>query len=82
MNAATGAAIETVGNNTDQNDPILEEVNPDAFLIEILTDSCLCAIAAKERHIYFPYGSWKSLLRSKSTRRNKSKIVTIQLILI
>ena len=32
-------------------DPILEEVKPDAFLVLGDTNSCLCAIAAKRRHI-------------------------------
>ena len=32
-------------------DPVLEEVQPDAFLVLGDTNSCLCAIAAKKRHI-------------------------------
>ena len=32
-------------------DPILAEVEPDAFLVLGDTNSCLCAIAAKRRHI-------------------------------
>ena len=51
LNAATGTAIETVGNILIKIDPILEEVNPDAFLVLGDTNSCLCAIAAKRRHI-------------------------------
>lgn len=51
LNAATGTAIETVGNILIKIDPILEEVKPDAFLILGDTNSCLCAIAAKRRHI-------------------------------
>lgn len=51
LNAATGTAIETVGNILIKIDPILEDVQPDAFLVLGDTNSCLCAIAAKRRHI-------------------------------
>jgi UDP-N-acetylglucosamine 2-epimerase (non-hydrolysing) len=51
LNAATGTAVETIGNILIQIDPILEEVKPDAFLVLGDTNSCLCAIAAKRRHI-------------------------------
>lgn len=51
LNAATGTAVETVGNILIKIDPVLEEVNPDAFLVLGDTNSCLCAIAAKRRHI-------------------------------
>lgn len=51
LNAAVGSAIETVGNILIKIDPIMEEVNPDAFLVLGDTNSCLCAIAAKKRHI-------------------------------
>lgn len=51
LNAANGTAIETVGNILIKIDPVLEEVKPDAFLVLGDTNSCLCAIAAKRRHI-------------------------------
>lgn len=51
LNAATGTAVETIGNILLKIDPILEEVKPDAFLVLGDTNSCLCAIAAKRRHI-------------------------------
>jgi len=51
LNAATGNAIETIGNILIKIDPILEEVKPDAFLVLGDTNSCLTAIAAKRRHI-------------------------------
>lgn len=51
LNAATGTAIETVGNILIKIDPILDEVKPDAFLVLGDTNSCLCAIAAKRRYI-------------------------------
>jgi UDP-N-acetyl-L-fucosamine synthase len=51
LNAATGTAVETIGNILVKIDPILEEVQPDAFLVLGDTNSCLCAIAAKRRHI-------------------------------
>lgn len=51
LNAATGTAVETIGNILVKIDPILEEVKPDAFLVLGDTNSCLSAIAAKRRHI-------------------------------
>ncbi|QFF98022.1 UDP-N-acetylglucosamine 2-epimerase (non-hydrolyzing) [Psychrobacillus glaciei] len=51
LNAATGTAIETVGNILIKIDPILEEVQPEAFLVLGDTNSCLCAIAAKRKQI-------------------------------
>jgi UDP-N-acetylglucosamine 2-epimerase len=51
LNAATGTAVETIGNILIKIDPIMEEVKPDAFLVLGDTNSCLCAIAAKRRHI-------------------------------
>lgn len=51
LNAATGTAIETVGNILIKIDPILEEVQPEAFLVLGDTNSCLCALAAKRRQI-------------------------------
>lgn len=51
LNAATGTAVETIGNILVKIDPILEEVKPDAFLVLGDTNSCLCAIAAKRRNI-------------------------------
>lgn len=51
LNAATGTAVETIGNILVKIDPILEEVKPEALLILGDTNSCLCAIAAKRRQI-------------------------------
>jgi UDP-N-acetyl-L-fucosamine synthase len=51
LNAAGGTAVETIGNILVKIDPIMEEVKPDAFLVLGDTNSCLCAIAAKRRHI-------------------------------
>lgn len=51
LNAATGTAVETIGNILVKVDPVMEEVKPDAFLVLGDTNSCLCAIAAKRRHI-------------------------------
>lgn len=51
LNAATGTAVETIGNILIKIDPIMEEVKPDAFLVLGDTNSCLCAIVAKKRHI-------------------------------
>lgn len=51
LNAATGTAIETIGQILMKIDPVMEQVQPDAFLVLGDTNSCLCAIAAKRRHI-------------------------------
>ncbi|WP_313468632.1 non-hydrolyzing UDP-N-acetylglucosamine 2-epimerase [Carnobacterium sp.] len=51
LNAATGTAVETIGNILVKVDPIMDEVQPDAFLVLGDTNSCLCAIAAKKRQI-------------------------------
>ena len=51
LNAATGNAVETIGNILMKIDPILEEIKPDAFLVLGDTNSCLSAYAAKRRHI-------------------------------
>ena len=51
LNAAVGTAVETIGNILVKIDPIMEEVKPDALLVLGDTNSCLCAIAAKRKHI-------------------------------
>ncbi len=51
LNAAGKNATETAGNILVAIDPVLEEVKPEAFLVLGDTNSCLCAIAAKKRHI-------------------------------
>lgn len=51
LNAATGTAVETVGNILVKIDPILAKVEPDAFLVLGDTNSCLCAIAAKRKKV-------------------------------
>jgi UDP-N-acetylglucosamine 2-epimerase (non-hydrolysing) len=51
LNAAMGNATTTAGQILISIDPVLEEVQPDAFLVLGDTNSCLCAIAAKKRKI-------------------------------
>jgi UDP-N-acetylglucosamine 2-epimerase (non-hydrolysing) len=51
LNAAGKNASETAGNILINIDPILAKEKPDAFLVLGDTNSCLCAIAAKKRHI-------------------------------
>ncbi len=51
LNAAGKNATETAGMILVKIDPVLEEVQPDAFMVLGDTNSCLCAIAAKKRHI-------------------------------
>ena len=51
LNAATGNPMETIGYIFIRIDPILEKEKPDALLVLGDTNSCLCAVAAKRRHI-------------------------------
>lgn len=51
LNAAGATATETVGQILIKIDPLLENEKPDAFLVLGDTNSCLCAIPAKKRHI-------------------------------
>ena len=51
LEAAGKNATETVGQILIKIDPILESLNPDAFLVLGDTNSCLCAIPAKKRKI-------------------------------
>lgn len=51
LNAAGKNATETAGQILTSIDPVLEQEQPDAFLVLGDTNSCLCAIAAKKRHI-------------------------------
>ncbi len=51
LDAACGTVAQTIGSILIKIDSLLETVNPDAFLILGDTNSCLCAIPAKKRHI-------------------------------
>lgn len=51
LDAAGHNAAETIGNILIKVDAVLEQVKPDAFLVLGDTNSCLCAIPAKKRHI-------------------------------
>ncbi|MDY0174770.1 MAG: UDP-N-acetylglucosamine 2-epimerase (non-hydrolyzing) [Bacteroidales bacterium] len=51
LEAAGKNATETAGQILIKIDSVLEQVQPDAFLVLGDTNSCLCAIAAKKRHI-------------------------------
>lgn len=51
LNAAGTTATETIGQILIHIDPILEKEQPDAILVLGDTNSCLCAIPAKKRHI-------------------------------
>jgi UDP-N-acetylglucosamine 2-epimerase (non-hydrolysing) len=51
LNAAALSPAATIGQILINIDPLLEEVKPDAFLVLGDTNSCLCAIPAKKRHI-------------------------------
>lgn len=51
LNAAGSNAVETIGQILIKIDPLLASVQPDAFLVLGDTNSCLCSIPAKKRHI-------------------------------
>jgi UDP-N-acetylglucosamine 2-epimerase (non-hydrolysing) len=51
LDAAGVTATETVGQILIKIDPLLVNERPDAFLVLGDTNSCLCAIPAKKRHI-------------------------------
>ena len=51
LNSAGKGASETIGKILIAIDPILEKVEPEAVLILGDTNSCLCAIPVKKRHI-------------------------------
>ncbi len=51
LNAAGATATETVGQILIKIDALLADINPDAFMVLGDTNSCLCAIPAKKRHI-------------------------------
>ena len=51
LNATGNNATSTAGQILINIDPVLEQVKPEAFLVLGDTNSCLCAIAAKKRHI-------------------------------
>jgi UDP-N-acetylglucosamine 2-epimerase len=51
LDAAGANAAETVGQILIKIDALLEKVKPDAFMVLGDTNSCLCAIPAKKRHI-------------------------------
>lgn len=51
LDAAGKSATETIGQILIKIDPLLEIEKPDAFMVLGDTNSCLCAIPAKKRHI-------------------------------
>jgi len=51
LNAAGSSPMETIGSMLSKVDGVLAEMMPDAVLILGDTNSALCAIAAKKRHI-------------------------------
>ncbi|ARJ39636.1 UDP-N-acetylglucosamine 2-epimerase (non-hydrolyzing) [Sporosarcina sp. P21c] len=51
LNSANGTAVQTIGNILIHIDPVIDEVQPDAFLVLGDTNSCISAIAAKRKQI-------------------------------
>lgn len=60
LNAAGKTATETVGQILIKIDALLAEVNPDAFMVLGDTNSCLCAIPAKNDT--YPFFIWKLVI--------------------
>jgi len=74
LNTATGIAVETIENILVKIDPIMEEVKTDAFLVLRDTNSCLCVITAKRKHIpIFHMETGNRCFDKRGTRRNKQK---------
>ena len=83
LNAAGKNATTTAGQILINIDPVLQEVNPDAFLVLGDTNSCLCAIAAKKRKILFFI--WKQgivVLINGCQKKQTERLLTILAILI
>ena len=83
LNAAGANAAETVGQILIKIDPLLDELKPDAFLVLGDTNSCLCAIPAKKRHI--PIFIWKretGVLTNEYLKKLTEKLLTIYLMSI
>jgi UDP-N-acetylglucosamine 2-epimerase (non-hydrolysing) len=51
LNAALGTATSTIGQILINFEPVLNQIQPDALLVLGDTNSCLCAIPAKKKHI-------------------------------
>lgn len=51
LEAAMETSISTIGNILIKIEPILDKIKPDAFLVLGDTNSALCAITAKKKHI-------------------------------
>jgi len=51
LDAARSSAIETIGNILSKINSLIDEIQPDAFLILGDTNSCLSAIAAKKKQV-------------------------------
>jgi UDP-N-acetyl-L-fucosamine synthase len=51
LDAAGNTAVATIGQMLINIEPVLEKEKPEAFLVLGDTNSCLCAIPAKKRHI-------------------------------
>ena len=76
LNAAGGNATVTAGKILEAIDPVLEEVKPAAFLGLGDTNSCLCAIAAKKRHIpIFHMEAWNRCFDQRVPEESNRKIV-------
>lgn len=51
LDGAGSTPMETIGQILIAVEPVLDEIRPDAFLVLGDTNSCLCALAAKRKHI-------------------------------
>ena len=70
LEAAGETATETIGNILIKIDPLLDKLNPDAFLVLGDTNSCLCAIPAKkERFLFFIWKLGTGVLTRECQKR-------------
>jgi UDP-N-acetylglucosamine 2-epimerase len=72
LNAATGTAVETIGNILIKIDPVMEEVNPDAFLYWEIRIVVFVQLLLKED--IFPSFTWKQGIDALTKESQKKPI--------
>lgn len=78
LEAASGKPITTIGNILNSLQPILEKINPDAFLVLGDTNSCLSAIVAKKMKIpIFHYEAGNRCFDQRVPEETNRKIVDV-----
>jgi UDP-N-acetylglucosamine 2-epimerase len=78
LDAASETPINTIGNILNSLQPILEKINPDAFLVLGDTNSCLSAIVAKKMKIpIFHYEAGNRCFDQRVPEEINRKIVDV-----